>query len=109
MLLVFYRSDLLLTSWYVIYIKITFFSDIVDNEDLLNWAKEQIKEHENLVVTDVASVFRDGRILCAIISHYRPDLLDYSSLSSDDPAKNNQIAFDILEKEIGTKCEDSSS
>lgn len=73
----------------------------MDNEVLLNWVTEQIKEHEDLIVTDVASVFRDGRILCAIISHYRPDLLDYGTLSASDPVKNNQIAFDILEKEIG--------
>lgn len=68
---------------------------------LLNWVTEQIKEHEDLVVTDVASIFRDGRILGAIISHYRPDLLDFSTLSENEAAKNNQLAFDILEKEIG--------
>lgn len=74
----------------------------MDNEVLLRWAREQIKEHEDLEITDIASVFRDGRILCAILNHYRPDLLDYSALLPEDSAKNNQIALDILEKEIGT-------
>lgn len=78
--------------------------DTVDNEVLLRWVEEQIKEHEDLQVTDIASVFRDGRILCAILNHYRPDLLDYSALSSDHPAKNNQTAIDLLEKEIGKFC-----
>lgn len=68
---------------------------------LLRWVEEQIKEHEDLEVSDIASVFRDGRILCAILSHYRPDLLDYSSLTKDEPTKNNQTAIDLLEKEIG--------
>lgn len=73
----------------------------MDNEVLLNWVNEQIKQHEGLVVADIASVFRDGRILGAIVSHYRPDLLDFSTLSQNEAATNNQIAFDILEKEIG--------
>lgn len=77
------------------------FVDIVDNEVLLRWVEEQIKEHEDLEVSDVASVFRDGRILCAILSHYRPDLLDYGALVKEEPAKNNQTAIDLLEKEIG--------
>lgn len=68
---------------------------------LLRWVEEQIKDHEDLEVNDIASVFKDGRILCAILSHYRPDLLDYNALVKDEPAKNNQTAIDIFEKEIG--------
>lgn len=73
----------------------------MDNDLLLYWVKEQIKEHEDLQIDSIASVFKNGRVLCAIISHYRPDLLEYHSLSPDEPIKNNQTAIDILEKEIG--------
>lgn len=45
--------------------------------------------------------FKDGLVLCAIISRYRPDLLDFSTLRPNDAAANNQRAFDILEKEFG--------
>lgn len=45
--------------------------------------------------------FKSGLVLCAIISRYRPDLLDYSTLQTEDIAANNQRAFDILEKELG--------
>lgn len=76
-------------------------SDIVDNEVLLRWVEEQIKDYPDLQVTDIASIYRDGRILCAILNHYRPDLLDYNALLPDEPAKNNQTAIDLLEKEIG--------
>lgn len=93
-----YTNELLRTSSFICPITSL---DIVDNEVLLHWVKEQIKEHEDLSVNDVASVFRDGRILSAILSHYRPDLLDYSAMSPDDPVKNNQTAIDLLEKEIG--------
>lgn len=63
-----------------------------------------MKTYEGLEVTDIASIFRDGRILCAVIHHYRPDLLDYGSLSATEHVKNNQIAIDVLEKELGEFC-----
>lgn len=46
--------------------------------------------------------FKDGLVLCAIIHRYRPDLLDFHSLKKEEIAQNNQLAFDILERELGT-------
>ena len=45
--------------------------------------------------------FQNGLALCAIIHRYRPDLIDYDSLDRDDIILNNQLAFDILESELG--------
>ncbi|CAG9824833.1 unnamed protein product [Phaedon cochleariae] len=73
----------------------------VDNEVLLSWLTEQLKNDENIKISDIGSLFKDGRVLCSIIHHYRPDLLDISSMVIDDPIKNNQHAIDILEKELG--------
>ncbi|KAI4471717.1 calponin y domain-containing protein [Holotrichia oblita] len=73
----------------------------VDPDTLLSWIKEQVREHADLEVTNLTGSFRDGRVLCAIISHYRPDLLDYSAINAHDTARNNQVAFDLLEKELG--------
>nr|XP_023016590.1 F-actin-monooxygenase Mical isoform X2 [Leptinotarsa decemlineata] len=73
----------------------------IDNELLLNWLTQQLKWEESIVISDINSVFRSGKVLCAIIHHYRPDLLDYSAIKNDEPAKNNQIAIDLLEKELG--------
>ncbi|KAK9746485.1 LIM domain [Popillia japonica] len=73
----------------------------VDPDTLLSWIKEQVREHADLEVTNLTASFRDGRVLCAIISHYRPDLLDYSAINAHDSARNNQVAFDLLEKELG--------
>ncbi|KAG5890928.1 hypothetical protein JTB14_019871 [Gonioctena quinquepunctata] len=73
----------------------------VDNEVLLNWLSEQLKEDENINITDLSSVFQSGKVLCAIIHHYRPDLLDYNAIKNDEPAKYNQLAIDTLEKELG--------
>lgn len=95
------RKRGLVVSLQVFLAFIKIFADIVDNEVLLRWVEEQIKEHEDLEISDIASVFRNGRVLCAILNHYRPDLVDYSALSPDEAAKNNQTAIDIFEKEIG--------
>lgn len=52
-------------------------------------------------VANITTSFKDGRVLSAIISHYRPDLLDYNSVTIEDAVGNNQVAFDLLEKELG--------
>lgn len=44
--------------------------------------------------------FKDGLAICAIIHRYRPDLIDFYSLNAEDVVKNNQLAFDMLEKEL---------
>ncbi|XP_060520995.1 F-actin-monooxygenase Mical isoform X2 [Cylas formicarius] len=73
----------------------------VDRDILLNWLTEQLRELEGVGVTDLESVFKDGKVLCALIHHYRPDLLDYGALKDSEPAQRNQLAMDILEKDLG--------
>lgn len=72
----------------------------VHPDTLLLWLKRQVLLHPELKVENMTYSFKDGLILCAIVSRYRPDLLDYSSLNPDSIADNNQRAFDILEKEF---------
>lgn len=76
----------------------------VDNEVLLNWITEQVRNYDDIVVTDIGSVFKDGKVLCAILNHYRPDLVDYETVQKEEPIKLNQLAIDILEREIGKGC-----
>ncbi|KAL3285151.1 hypothetical protein HHI36_019272 [Cryptolaemus montrouzieri] len=75
--------------------------DMVDSEILIDWVKHQVKNHADLQITGLTSIFHSGKVLCAIINHYRPDLIDYASLASNDPSENNQLAIDVLEKDIG--------
>ncbi|XP_022161142.1 F-actin-methionine sulfoxide oxidase Mical isoform X2 [Myzus persicae] len=73
----------------------------VNQETLHHWLKTQVEPYDSISVEDFAKSFKNGLALCAIIHRYRPDLVDFFSLSSSDVAKNNQLAFDILEHEFG--------
>lgn len=73
----------------------------VHPDTLLHWLKKQVALYDSVHVTDMTSSFKDGLALCAIIHRYRPDLIDFHSLQPNDITKNNQLAFDILERELG--------
>lgn len=73
----------------------------VHQETLLVWLKTQVEPYDSISVEDFAKSFKNGLALCAIIHRYRPDLVDFFSLSSSNVEKNNQLAFDILEHEFG--------
>lgn len=68
---------------------------------LLHWLRKQVALYDTVHIADMGSSFKDGLAICAIIHRYRPDLIDFHSLKPEDIEKNNQIAFDILEKELG--------
>lgn len=57
--------------------------------------------HSDVHIEDMNKSFKDGLALCAIIHRYRPDLIDFHSLDPSDISGNNQLAFDVLEKEYG--------
>ncbi|KAM9373029.1 LOW QUALITY PROTEIN: F-actin-monooxygenase MICAL2 [Phaethornis superciliosus] len=75
-------------------------SDIRPNK-LLTWCQKQTEGYRNVNVTDLATSWKSGLALCAIIHRFRPDLIDFDALNEEDVVKNNQLAFDIAEKEFG--------
>ncbi|XP_075694263.1 F-actin-monooxygenase MICAL2 isoform X3 [Rhinoderma darwinii] len=75
-------------------------SDIRPNK-LLTWCQKQTEGYRNVNVTNLTSSWKSGLALCAIIHHFRPELIDFYSLNVDDAVRNNQLAFDIAEKEFG--------
>jgi len=56
--------------------------------------------YDKVYIEDIGASFKDGLAICAIIHRYRPDLIDFYSLNAKDTVRNNQLAFDILEKEL---------
>uniref|UniRef100_A0A8D0GBT2 Microtubule associated monooxygenase, calponin and LIM domain containing 2 n=1 Tax=Sphenodon punctatus TaxID=8508 RepID=A0A8D0GBT2_SPHPU len=75
-------------------------SDIRPNK-LLTWCQKQTEGYMNVNVIDLTNSWRNGLALCAIMHHFRPDLIDFDSLNEDDVIQNNQLAFDIAEREFG--------
>ncbi|XP_051552983.1 F-actin-monooxygenase mical2b-like isoform X1 [Myxocyprinus asiaticus] len=70
---------------------------------LLTWCQKQTEGYRGVSVTDLTSCWSSGLALCALIHHFRPQLIDYDSLNEQDCAKNLQLAFDVAEKEFGIK------
>ncbi|XP_064369054.1 F-actin-monooxygenase MICAL2 isoform X2 [Dromaius novaehollandiae] len=75
-------------------------SDIRPNK-LLTWCQKQTEGYRNVNVTDLTTSWKSGLALCAIIHRFRPDLVDFDSLNEEDVVRNNQLAFDVAEREFG--------
>ncbi|KAM7086467.1 F-actin-monooxygenase MICAL2 isoform 4-T7 [Molossus nigricans] len=68
---------------------------------LLNWCQQQTEGYQHVNVTDLTTSWRSGLALCAIIHRFRPELINFDSLNEDDAVENNQLAFDVAEREFG--------
>uniref|UniRef100_A0A3P9KLR2 F-actin monooxygenase n=1 Tax=Oryzias latipes TaxID=8090 RepID=A0A3P9KLR2_ORYLA len=74
---------------------------IARSSKLLNWCQRQTEGYKNVSVKDLTMSWKSGLALCALIHRYRPDLIDFDSLDERDQERNNQLAFDVAEKEFG--------
>ncbi|KAM5250320.1 F-actin-monooxygenase MICAL3 isoform 14-T14 [Hipposideros larvatus] len=81
--------------------KLTRNESVARSSKLLGWCQRQTDGYAGVDVTDLTMSWKSGLALCAIIHRYRPDLIDFDSLDEQNVEKNNQLAFDIAEKELG--------
>nr|XP_043891742.1 protein-methionine sulfoxide oxidase mical2b isoform X5 [Solea senegalensis] len=68
---------------------------------LLTWCQKHTQGYRGVDITNLTSSWRSGLALCALIHRQRPELVDYESLNEEDVAGNNQLAFDVAEREFG--------
>ncbi len=49
--------------------------DSTPGQDLLQWCKEITHQYPGVKVTNLTTSWRNGLAFCAIIHHFRPDLM----------------------------------
>ncbi|XP_050312320.1 EH domain-binding protein 1-like isoform X1 [Anthonomus grandis grandis] len=67
-------------------------------QDLLEWCKEMTKTYPGVKVTNLTTSWRNGMAFCALIHHFKPDLIDFDALSPHDIKSNCKKAFDAGDK-----------
>ncbi|KAL8614692.1 hypothetical protein ACOMHN_046579 [Nucella lapillus] len=67
---------------------------------LLQWCQRMTDGYRDVQVREFTKSWRDGLAFCALIHRFRPDLIDYDSLSKENVFDNNQLAFSVGEREL---------
>ena len=73
----------------------------VSPDALLIWYQRQLESYDCISVNDMTFSFQNGLALCALINRYRPDLIEFQALDPSAWVENNQLAFDVLENDLG--------
>ncbi|XP_067680052.1 alpha-actinin, sarcomeric-like isoform X2 [Haliotis asinina] len=74
--------------------------EMTAKEGLLLWCQRKTAPYRNVNVQNFHLSFKDGLAFCALIHRHRPDLIDYSKLSKDNPLQNLNTAFDVAEQHL---------
>ncbi|CAG9783792.1 unnamed protein product [Diatraea saccharalis] len=65
------------------------------------WCKRLVKDCPEVQIDNMTTSWRNGIAFCALVHHFRPDLIDLSKLKPENIYENNQLAFSIAEKHLG--------
>ncbi|XP_017081007.1 MICAL-like protein 1 [Drosophila eugracilis] len=65
------------------------------------WCKIVTQGYNGVKVENMTTSWRNGLAFCAIIHHFRPDLIDFDRLKPTDIYDNNDLAFTTAEKHLG--------
>lgn len=64
------------------------------SQSLLAWCREVTKNYRGVKITNFTTSWRNGLAFCALLHHFRPDIIDYKSLNPQDIKENNKKAYD---------------
>uniref|UniRef100_A0A8D2P7Q9 Molecule interacting with CasL protein 1 n=1 Tax=Zosterops lateralis melanops TaxID=1220523 RepID=A0A8D2P7Q9_ZOSLA len=70
-------------------------------EELLSWCQASTAGYPGVAVTNFSTSWTSGLALCALIHHFRPDLVDFDSVDPRDAVRTHQTMLDIAEQELG--------
>uniref|UniRef100_A0A8C6ULR4 EH domain binding protein 1 n=1 Tax=Neogobius melanostomus TaxID=47308 RepID=A0A8C6ULR4_9GOBI len=65
-------------------------------QSLLAWCREVTKNYRGVKITNFTTSWRNGLAFCALLHHFRPDMIDYKSLNPQDIKENNKKAYDVF-------------
>ncbi|XP_075155033.1 MICAL-like protein isoform X2 [Haematobia irritans] len=65
------------------------------------WCRRMTEGYPGVKVDNMTTSWRDGLAFCAMIHHFRPDLIDFDKLNKADVYYNNALAFATAEKYLG--------
>ncbi|XP_059222408.1 MICAL-like protein 1 isoform X3 [Stomoxys calcitrans] len=65
------------------------------------WCRRMTEGYPGVKVDNMTTSWRDGLAFCAMIHHFRPDLIDFDKLNKADVYYNNALAFTTAEKYLG--------
>ncbi|XP_048184445.1 F-actin-monooxygenase MICAL1 isoform X3 [Corvus hawaiiensis] len=70
-------------------------------EELLSWCQASTAGYPGVAVSNFTTSWTSGLALCALIHHFRPDLVDLDSVDPQDAIQTHQMMLDIAEQELG--------
>ncbi|XP_045782807.1 MICAL-like protein 1 isoform X2 [Maniola jurtina] len=76
-------------------------SEVKGTKALELWCKRLVKDCPDVKIDNMTTSWRNGMAFCALVHHFRPDLIDLSKLKPEDIYENNELAYSIAEKHLG--------
>ncbi|XP_072943393.1 uncharacterized protein MICAL-like isoform X2 [Epargyreus clarus] len=76
-------------------------SEIKGTKALELWCKRLVKDCPDVQIDNMSTSWRNGMAFCALVHHFRPDLIDLSKLKPENIYENNLLAYSIAEKHLG--------
>ncbi|XP_039746838.1 MICAL-like protein 1 isoform X2 [Pararge aegeria] len=76
-------------------------SEVKGTKALELWCKRLVKDCPDVQIDNMTTSWRNGMAFCALVHHFRPDLIDLSKLKPENIYENNELAYRIAEKHLG--------